>query len=96
MAQPDFTPGPWKYRDTGDGRGIVFRPDAPELFVRPSADARLISAAPDLYAAARDINTLLRNLSVNVECATKELANEFYEVEARLRAAIAKADGDAA
>lgn len=86
------TPGPWVRRSIpghlfeihqeGDKDGIVLRLRGG--MVPMLADARLIAAAPELLAAAR-----------LVDAAFSHLGDDDHEAWAAIRAAIAKATGDA-
>ena len=92
MNETKFTPGPWQ-TDGLDVRDTRFRePDAcyPIATVDnnnaiddPEANARLISAAPDLYEAARLAAETLEAVGLS----------GCDQDAKRLRAAIAKAEG---
>lgn len=108
-AQERHTPGPWSYRD-GDtvvyiqsGRAgriadvlsfsMGFGPERPER----NANARLIAAAPDLSAAAREALDFIGSYFGPV--ASDDPAGwsdgDAREVHAKLSTAIAKATGTA-
>lgn len=95
---PSHTPGPWKYRQTAD----TFRTGRPVFGVGPEMkgaiwfvaeqvyeeDARLIATAPELLYLLREWN-LAGYFPTHAEW--QEWEKDFGE---RVRAAIAKAEGD--
>ena len=96
MSDPKFTPGPWKWLHYPDGRkllaalsrAVVHCPDAP--IGMDEADAHLIAAAPDLYAALRDLAALVRG-----ECPStlNEDSGGDAALSLRIDGALAKAEG---
>lgn len=109
MQPKGTTPGPWKVeggprvysRVVPEGepaetkRRMVANCDS-MLRSRAKADAanaRLISAAPDLYAALKALTDALNSKFVHVE-ATKQMASQLEAAEAQARAALAKATGE--
>ena len=117
MSEAKYTPGPWVTKTDGHGRGRIYRGDlwlatawisigngnnAPPL--PAEANARLISAAPELLEAlqaAQHYITLSRDSFAEcnsypdgmmdmVDQATLDGMNELL---ARMNAAIAKVDG---
>lgn len=88
MTEPKHTPGPWHVAFRGDGvasvdhwliAGLLSAPDA-EIRL---ANARLIAAAPDLFAAAQRAALLIEE-AIGVSPELKALLD-----------AIAKAEGNA-
>ena len=62
MSAPAFSPGPWEAREFSMPDGaLLTRPGCVQssLQITPLADARLIAASPDLYAALRDATDAL-------------------------------------
>ncbi len=99
MSEVIFTKGPWT-RDDNDGYSInrifadtrghhaiaeVIGDDA-----ETEANAHLIAAAPDLYAAL-----LVAELASEELCQGQDPANECWVTLATIRAALAKARGEA-
>lgn len=61
MSKPKFTPGPWSYNFVThpfvtDGKGTALARLNPSV---PEEDARLIAAAPEMYAALDQIQDLV-------------------------------------
>ena len=54
-----FTPGPWRV-DTHDDEVVILGKGVPDVVVKHANDARLISAAPELYEALRRCRDQLR------------------------------------
>ena len=98
--QPKFTPGPWRVveerggvsvetvREYDQGGAISARIDL-ETYPNAVADARLIAAAPELYAALEAAEALLK---LHGYPAFKNSDS----IRAQARAALRKANGDAA
>lgn len=88
------TPGPWNFhgntlvQDKGNRLNLGTFHEAPGLGNAAAANARLISAAPDLLAALQD---LLQGI---VRQEVKEEHLKHYPEFARARAAIARAAGN--
>lgn len=89
-TQPKFTPGEWRYERFSDGPAVRL-PNGDTIAMGHGAalsepDARLISAAPDLYAALCAARDTLFELPSDEEEGDKELL-------AQIDAAIRKAEG---
>ena len=91
---PGFTPGPWKADASGqhiraaDNQAIARVYDVePYSLPETEANAHLIAAAPDLYAALKDV---LAVASANAEDLDDGMVDPSCE---SARAALAKADG---
>lgn len=92
MRNDKHTPGPWRYMETNgmrdkpavqrgsEGGFLVYGSSAE----REEADARLISAAPDMYEALKDM--IAAQMYVDD-------SDPVIEATKRARAAIAKAEG---
>lgn len=94
MSAPKHTPAPWRPVNRRDGTASVLRVDEvvayiPKGWPKPEreANARLIAAAPDLLAFAKE---LLRH---DGEQGSEDYhALKVYDARERLRAAIAAAE----
>lgn len=96
---PTFTPGPWLTRlhSSGDGAVVIYPRDCcaiGEAYAAPritpeqaTANAALIAAAPDLLAAAKGIQNLIR------KTAGLNLDPRDIEEMAALWRAVEKAEG---
>jgi hypothetical protein len=88
---PKFTPGPWKFVPwhIAEGPSEVRAPEGWLVCTTASDDdARLIAAAPDLLAALAEVSQWIEGWSPNF---TQD--DEWPATNARIRAAIAKAEG---
>jgi hypothetical protein len=91
MSETKHTPGPWSYWYSSDGTygigaenvGIfgTFRPILGGDSTQLRSNARLCAAAPDLYAALKDMIAIGGDFEDGSDCITKA------------RAALAKAEG---
>ena len=105
MSDTKFTPGPWsctKAAPSGDrgiyaaGTGIFaeayadIRRAGENNAAEAEANAHLIAAAPDLYAAL-----LVAELASEELCQGQDPANECWVTLATIRSALAKAQGEA-
>lgn len=99
MSAPQFTPGPWQTGHMMDGDNVWIGPDCnaiPVAYVDRDwqrardewgANARLIAAAPDLYAALKDM--LIASQPQHT------FRHVFMgEAQEKARAALAKARGE--
>lgn len=96
---PKFTPGPWKlyshslapweqHRIENDHGNHVC-----ELVEADQADARLIAAAPELYAAVQAVSECESCLDENGKQFLKVPASSIFDLGAELEALLAKVDG---
>lgn len=85
MAEPKFSPGPWRWTNdkylAGEGGQLLIRAS----FMTNDVDMLLIAAAPDLYAALDDLLDYRGGA---------ESALEDDHVVDRAKAALAKARGE--
>ena len=102
--EPKWTPGPWAVERNkrtwgwvdvvGPSLGVGGPTQATDLTladeVKRIAEAHLIAAAPDMYAAL-----LVAELASEELCQGQDPANECWVTLATIRAAIAKARGEA-
>ena len=94
MSETKFTPGPWKKQTplfVVQGEEVTHTVEGPPsdfMFLQNEADAALIAAAPDLYAA---LETLIEKLCLDDD----EGLIEYAEPMIAARAALAKARGEA-
>lgn len=94
MSEHKYSPGPWTVTESGlsvDAGHTRIRQEAVGPREEREANARLISAAPDLLAAAQNTVDLLQelwSLEDDADCATREEA-----VRQELQQAIRKAKG---
>jgi hypothetical protein len=101
VMETKFTPGPWHAVETGDGsKPRYWIVQDPATWVNrvaavpdydhcdAVANARLIAAAPDLLAALEEVSQWIEGWSPNF---TQD--DEWPATNARIRAAIAKAEG---
>lgn len=101
MSETRFTPGPWPLvvhgdRDSRVGAKTLIATVHSEAFrdrANQEANAHLISAAPDLYAALED---MLWPIMAGCQKPTIERCMCAKCVEDRARAALAKARGESA
>ena len=106
-----YTPGPWRVRSNLVGpleivrdlpRGHALEPIAlvgADTFPQCQANAELIAAAPDLYAALRDLldrSGHMSPLNGEASVAAVRRAGKYMEAVDAARAAIAKAEGGSA
>jgi hypothetical protein len=101
-----FTPGPWTHRkspvECGDVRCVYFSTKRDEPYATSAllpADARLIAAAPDLYAACEKAEVLLtKQLNEHNDALAIIPTNLPYYVPGptltAIRKALAKARGE--
>lgn len=101
MSGPKWTPGPWHATWNGTCWQLDASPDAvatTQFCYAPEteANARLIAAAPELYAALDDAEVdldLLRQ-AVAASDPTRELLLRISDMRGRIAAAMAKARGE--
>ncbi|SAK88062.1 hypothetical protein AWB76_06274 [Caballeronia temeraria] len=87
------TPGPWTVErgDWSEEGNVRFEIEGIKVF--KAADARLISAAPDLLESLRTTATFLQSATLIMDKGSRQMA---LETVAEARAAIAKATGEEA
>ena len=89
-----WTPGPWAFHKRGQRvyGGKTGGMDVAQVRINPDfeANGHLIAAAPDMYAAL-----LVAELASEELCQGQDPANECWVTLATIRAAIAKARGEA-
>lgn len=86
----NYTPGPWKVDRPyirGAGRAIASL-ESWHNEVEDAANARLIAAAPELYEAVQTVDMALAGQKTSLE--------EWANISKTVRAALAKARGEAA
>lgn len=94
MSEPKFTPGPWTVRFDHDNIGYPcyfihgFSGDAKRDVALHTANANMIAAAPDLYAA---LEMLLADIEEYQRI--NQLGGENNHAQVLARAALAKAEG---
>lgn len=101
MTETRFTPGPWEAADRGDygdynGNCRVILADDMRIAVvhdygadESEATARLITAAPDIFAALPDLSHVIVWLENG--CDPKNAAKELRIYQARINAALSRA-----
>jgi hypothetical protein len=105
---PDWTPGPWEVFRSGPGLEVKtvygrLGMDRSQLIpavvmpgVNAEANARLIAAAPDMWAALVDLIDFLENEGIRdaLEWLTAEEDARLAMILGRARAAVAQARGE--
>jgi hypothetical protein len=93
-----MTRGPWKWFDYPDGRkllagvdqAVIHCPDAP--MTCDPADASLIAASPDMYAALKELGLCFGALVL----ASGQFSDQYAKAIDAANTALAKADGQPA
>jgi hypothetical protein len=98
-SPPKWTPGPWtaERANVGDKHPLFVVCNADIAFRPPcDADAHLIAAAPDLYAALSFADILIDTVAQKANNMGPVLAEAFRQAHAKAQGALAKARGGTA
>lgn len=98
MSKPKFTPGPWgvkKRIDIWVMAGVLHVATIPRTADGDWSchNAHLISAAPDMYEALKEVAERLRNCATNIEEEYPIWAGDLRKMAESADAALAKAEG---
>jgi hypothetical protein len=101
MTAPAFTPGPWELRPHAKlgGTQMYWVNDVTSVGTQVEADARLIAAAPGLYADAEFLCARIRELEGEMRD-DDEFSRQYFghilPAVARMESALAEARGETA
>lgn len=73
MSETKFTPGPWRVKAAAGGTAIVLATSGTPAIVNSHENARLIAAAPDLYAALEAVVAVADRATVEFDAARAAL-----------------------